>query len=67
MGDGPERRPVGAGGGFFILQARMPAAPSISDVAGYAAFGALYFLVSAVWLSVRDLRGKAARPSHATT
>ncbi len=48
-------------GVFFILQARMPAPPSISNVAGYAAVGAVYFLVSAVWLSVSDLRRKAAR------
>lgn len=34
--------------------------PSISNVAGYAAVGALYFLVSAVWLSVSQLRRKAA-------
>jgi hypothetical protein len=48
-------------GAFFILQARMPAPPSITNVAGYAAVGAVYFLVSAVWLSVSDLRRKAAR------
>jgi uncharacterized membrane protein HdeD (DUF308 family) len=47
-------------GVFFILQARMPAPPSITNVAGYAALGAFYFLVSAVWLSVSDLRRKAA-------
>ena len=39
-------------GGFFIFQATMPAIPSIANVAGYAAVGALYFLVSAVWLTV---------------
>lgn len=50
-------------GVFFILQARTPASPSISNVAGYAAVGAVYFLVSAVWLSVSDLRRKAARLS----
>jgi hypothetical protein len=50
-------------GVFFILQARMPAPPSITNVAGYAALGAFYFLVSAVWLSVSDLRRKAARRS----
>ncbi|MER8703776.1 DUF308 domain-containing protein [Mesorhizobium sp. M0768] len=47
-------------GTFFIAQARMPMPPSISNVAGYAAVGALYFLVSAVWLSVSQLRRKAA-------
>ncbi|MER8405124.1 DUF308 domain-containing protein [Mesorhizobium sp. M0185] len=47
-------------GTFFIAQTRMPMPPSISNVAGYAAVGALYFLVSAVWLSVSQLRRKAA-------
>jgi hypothetical protein len=47
-------------GTFFIVQARMPTPPSITNVAGYAAVGALYFLVSAVWLSVIQLRRKAA-------
>jgi hypothetical protein len=50
-------------GGFFISQAHMPASPSISNVAGYAAVGAAYFLVSAVWLSVSELRRKSAQPS----
>ena len=45
-------------GAFFILQSRMPTMPSISTVAGYAAFGAVYFAISAVWLSVSDLRRK---------
>lgn len=43
-------------GAFFIAQARMPAPPSITNIAGYAAVGAFYFLVSAVWLTVRGLR-----------
>lgn len=43
-------------GGFFIFQATMPAIPSIANVAGYAAVGALYFLVSAVWLTVSTWR-----------
>lgn len=46
-------------GGFFIFQAAMPAVPSIANVAGYAAVGALYFLVSAVWLSVSTWRRAA--------
>lgn len=50
-------------GGFFISQAQMPASPSISNVAGYAAVGAAYFLVSAVWLSVSEMRRKSAQPS----
>ncbi|WP_430648341.1 DUF308 domain-containing protein [Bradyrhizobium guangxiense] len=47
-------------GGFFIFQATMPAIPSIANVAGYAAVGALYFLVSAVWLTVGAWRRSAA-------
>lgn len=43
-------------GGFFIAQAGMPAPPSIANVAGYAAVGAFYFLLSAIWLAVKDLR-----------
>jgi hypothetical protein len=50
-------------GMFFIAQAGQPDTPSISNVAGYAGVGALYFLISAIWLSVSELRGKAARPS----
>jgi uncharacterized membrane protein HdeD (DUF308 family) len=48
-------------GVFFILQAGKPDTPSIMNVAGYAAVGALYFLVSAIWLTVGELRRKAAR------
>ena len=43
-------------GGFFIVQAAMPVAPSITNVAGYAGVGALYFLVSALWLTVSEWR-----------
>jgi hypothetical protein len=50
-------------GTFFIVQARTPMPPSITNVAGYAAVGAFYFLVSAVWLSVSELRRKSAQPS----
>ncbi|MGV1901635.1 DUF308 domain-containing protein [Agrobacterium sp. 22-3674b3] len=39
-------------GALFIFQAQMPQEPSISTVAGYAAVGAFYFLVSAIWLSI---------------
>jgi hypothetical protein len=46
-------------GAFFIVQARMPMPPSIANVDGLAAIGALYFLVSEVWLNVSQLRRKA--------
>lgn len=47
-------------GGFFIFQATTPMSPSIANVAGYAAVGALYFFVSAIWLTVSDWRQRAA-------
>jgi hypothetical protein len=45
-------------GAFFIVQSRMETPPSIANVAGYAGFGALYFLVSGIWLTVRHIRSK---------
>lgn len=48
-------------GGFFIFQASTPAVPSIATVTGYAAVGAVYFLVSAIWLAVSDWRQRARR------
>ncbi|MEB5920518.1 MULTISPECIES: membrane protein [Franconibacter] len=43
-------------GAFFIFQARTPEPPSIVNIAGYAAFGAVYFCISAVSLTVRQKR-----------
>jgi uncharacterized membrane protein HdeD (DUF308 family) len=43
-------------GAFFLKQAAGPATPSITMIAPYAAFGAFYFLVSAIWLTVRNRR-----------
>ena len=43
-------------GAFFLKQATGPATPSIAVVAPYAAFGAFYFLVSAIWLAVKARR-----------
>lgn len=40
-------------GGFFIKQALGGTVHGITDVAPYAAFGAFYFLVSALWLTAR--------------
>ena len=48
-------------GAFFLVQSRAPIHPAIGKVAGYAAVGAVYFLVSSVWLSVGQLRRKAVR------
>jgi hypothetical protein len=50
-------------GAFFIKQAAGAATPGIVDVAPYAAFGALYFLVSAVWLTVSLARSSSAAPA----
>jgi len=47
-------------GGFFISQASAPADPSITAIAGYAGFGAFYFLLSGLALSIRARRRKAA-------
>src|SRR6201989_566814 len=41
---------------FFMHAAGGAKIPGIADIAPYAAFGAFYFLVSAVWLTVRDAR-----------
>jgi uncharacterized membrane protein HdeD (DUF308 family) len=46
-------------GGFFIFQSTQADMPSVATVAGYAAFGALWFLVSAVSLTIRAVRRKA--------
>lgn len=41
-------------GGFFFHISTTPAALSIATVAGYAGFGAVYFLISALWLRFRS-------------
>ena len=43
-------------GVVFIKQASGPKVPSITGIAPYVAFGAFYFLVSAIWLMVSDAR-----------
>ncbi|SFU76508.1 hypothetical protein SAMN02799631_02191 [Methylobacterium sp. 174MFSha1.1] len=43
-------------GTLFILKAKGASTPGIADIAPYAAFGAFYFLVSAVWLIVGSVR-----------
>lgn len=45
-----------AAGGMFLVQASAPEVPQISTIAPYAAFGAFYFIVSAVWLAVKGAR-----------
>ncbi|AKS31455.1 DUF308 domain-containing protein [Mycolicibacterium goodii] len=43
-------------GVMFLKQAGAPEVPGIADIAPYAAFGALYFLISAVWLLIAGAR-----------
>jgi uncharacterized membrane protein HdeD (DUF308 family) len=47
-------------GALFIMQAHKPTPAAIVKVAGYAGVGAIYFLISATWLSVSEMRRKAA-------
>ena len=46
---------------FFVKMAGGTEIIGIANVAPYAAFGAFYFLVSALWLSVSDARRKSPR------
>jgi hypothetical protein len=48
---------------FFFKMASAATPPTILVVAPYAAFGAFYFLVSAVWLTIKDSR---TRPEAAS-
>ncbi|CAK6465981.1 DUF308 domain-containing protein [Klebsiella variicola] len=41
-------------GAFFLVQSRLPAPPSVNTIAGYAAFGAIYYCLSAMSLTVRN-------------
>lgn len=43
-------------GGFFVFSANTMPDPGITLLAPYAAFGAFYFLVSAIWLTVKGRR-----------
>jgi len=47
-------------GAVFIVQAGGAADPTVATIAGYAGFGAFYFLLSGLALVVRSMRGKAA-------
>jgi uncharacterized membrane protein HdeD (DUF308 family) len=51
-------------GVIFIKQASGPKLPDVADIAPYAAFGAFYFLVSAISLTVSDLRRHKAVSLH---
>lgn len=47
-------------GAVFIFQAGASAEPTVATVAGYAGFGAFYFLLSGVMLGIRARRAKTA-------
>ena len=49
-----------AAGAGFVVKAGASAVPHITAIAPYAAFGAFYFLVSAIWLTVVDARRQRA-------
>ncbi|GAS87479.1 hypothetical protein [Mycolicibacterium brisbanense] len=51
-------------GGLFVTQAHTPVVGSVKTLAGYAAMGAIYFLISALWLTVKISRGKSPRVPH---
>ena len=46
---------------FFVKMASSPLPASIANVAPYAAVGAFYFFVSAIWLTASDARRGSAR------
>lgn len=47
-------------GVMFLKQAIAPEVPGVSTIAGYAAFGAIYFVASALFLVVSDRRRRNA-------
>jgi uncharacterized membrane protein HdeD (DUF308 family) len=50
-------------GGVFVKQASGPVVPDITAIAPYAAFGAFYFLLSALWLTVAAYRSGSRQPA----
>ncbi len=52
-------------GVFMVEMSHGPAPVGIANVAPYAAFGAFYFLVSAIWLTVNETRKKQHRAQRA--
>lgn len=49
-----------AAGVSFLVAANATEPPKITAIAPYAAFGAFYFLISAVWLTVSEARRRRA-------
>lgn len=52
-----------AAGAFFFKQATSGIPLDVVTVAPYAALGAVYFLISAIWLTVRNARQRAQLPT----
>jgi uncharacterized membrane protein HdeD (DUF308 family) len=50
-------------GVLFVLMARATTPPDITSIAGYAGLGAFYFLLSAIWLTVKMVRHRSAVPN----
>lgn len=50
------------GGHFFMKAVALPP-PGIEAIVPYAALGAFYFLLSAIWLTVKDARKRSAHPA----
>jgi uncharacterized membrane protein HdeD (DUF308 family) len=48
-------------GVMFLQLSNAPEVPSIAAIAPYAAFGAFYFLIAALWLAASDIRRRRAR------
>ena len=54
----PCKGPMGVPCGPGVAGAPTP--PDIAAIAGYAGFGAFYFLLSAIWLAVKSARQRSA-------
>lgn len=50
-------------GFLFVKMANGPHPVAVTSIAGYASLGAFYFLLSAIWLTVKDARLNAMRVS----
>jgi uncharacterized membrane protein HdeD (DUF308 family) len=44
-------------GVMFLIESNAPVVPHVTAIAPYAAFGAFYFLISALWLTISEFRG----------
>jgi uncharacterized membrane protein HdeD (DUF308 family) len=52
-------------GAIFVKRSTALVAPSIADIAPYAAFGAFYFLLSGIFLIIGDVRRRKSQSSFA--